>query len=137
AAYAPLRHGAGDADAAAAEGVLEAVFATAGADEWVSRLQALDLPVERVEAMDRDRFRQGILDDPVNRQLGRVVEYETAAWGHFEQIGPLVRCGPPPATRAVLALPGVGEHSAAVLRDLGFSSDEIDALLAAKVVRQG
>lgn len=33
AAYAPLRHGAGDADAAVAEGVLEAVFATAGADE--------------------------------------------------------------------------------------------------------
>jgi crotonobetainyl-CoA:carnitine CoA-transferase CaiB-like acyl-CoA transferase len=34
-------------------------------------------------------------------------------------------------------LPGVGEHSAAVLTGLGFGADEIDALLAAKVVRQG
>ena len=34
-------------------------------------------------------------------------------------------------------LPGIGEHSAAVLRDLGFGTEDVDALLAAKVVRQG
>ena len=34
-----------------------------------------------VDDLDRDRFRRGILDDPVNRQLGRVVAYETADWG--------------------------------------------------------
>lgn len=103
----------------------------------MTRLRALDLPVERVELMDRDHLRRGVRDDPVNRQLGRVVEYETADWGHFGQIGPLVRFGPTPAVGAVLALPGVGEHTAGVLGDLGFSPDDIDALLAAKVVRQG
>jgi crotonobetainyl-CoA:carnitine CoA-transferase CaiB-like acyl-CoA transferase len=87
--------------------------------------------------MDRDRYRRGILDDPVNRQLGRVVEYDTADWGHFEQIGPLLRCGPSVAGGPPLMLPGVGEHSAAVLTDLGVPADEIDALLAGKIVRQG
>ncbi len=135
--YAPLRGGPDDAAARGAEAVLEAAFATAGAAAWVDRLRALGLPAERVEAVDRDRFRQGILDDPVNRQLGRVVAYPTADWGHFEQIGPLLRCGPGPAGGPALMLPGVGEHSAAVLADLGFDPGEIDALLAAKVVRQG
>jgi crotonobetainyl-CoA:carnitine CoA-transferase CaiB-like acyl-CoA transferase len=137
AAYAPLRRGPDDPAARQAEVVLEAAFATAGAAEWVGRLRALGLPAERVAALDRDGFRRGILDDPVNRQLGRVASYQTADWGHFEQIGPLLRCGPAPAGGPALMLPGVGEHSTAILAGLGFAPDEIDALLAAKVVRQG
>jgi crotonobetainyl-CoA:carnitine CoA-transferase CaiB-like acyl-CoA transferase len=137
AGYAPLRGQPDDAAAREAEAVLEAAFAAGTAAEWVSRLRALGLPVERVEAVDRDGFRQGILDDPVNRQLGRVAAYHTADWGHFEQMGPLLRCGPAPAGGPALMLPGAGEHSAAILSDLGFAPGEIDALLAAKVVRQG
>ncbi len=79
--------------------------------------------------MSRDEFRQGILDDPVNRQLGRVAAYETAEWGHFEQIGPLLRSGPAPVGGPPLALPGIGEHTAEVLAELGFSADEIAALV--------
>ncbi len=137
ATYAPLRGGADDAVARDAEAVLEAAFATAGADEWLTRLRAVGVPAERVEDMDRDRFRQGILDDPVNRQLGRVAEYETADWGHFEQIGPLLRCGPGGGDGPARMLPGIGEHTVAVLTDLGFGPDDVEALLAAKVVRQG
>ena len=33
-------------------------------------------------------------------------------------------------------LPGIGEHSVGVLTELGFTGAEIDALLAAKIVRQ-
>jgi hypothetical protein len=33
-------------------------------------------------------------------------------------------------------IPGVGEHTVDILTELGFQTDEIDALLAAKVVRQ-
>jgi crotonobetainyl-CoA:carnitine CoA-transferase CaiB-like acyl-CoA transferase len=71
----------------------------------------------------------------VNRQLGRVVSYETADWGHFEQIGPLLRCGPV-ASGPRLMLPGIGEHTVQVLTELGITDEEIDALLAAKVTRQ-
>jgi crotonobetainyl-CoA:carnitine CoA-transferase CaiB-like acyl-CoA transferase len=133
--YAPLRDcGAGAADAGQAAAVLEAAFATAPAAEWVGRLRAAGLLAELIEPLDRDGFRRAILDDPVNRQLGRVVWYETADWGGFEQIGPLPRCGPREGPR--LMLPGIGEHTVDVLTELGFGADDIDALLAAKVAWQ-
>jgi len=71
----------------------------------------------------------------------RVVSYPTADWGRFEQIGPLLRCGPlhgGPEDFAGprLPLPGVGEHTVEILGELGFTPAEIDALLAAKVARQ-
>jgi crotonobetainyl-CoA:carnitine CoA-transferase CaiB-like acyl-CoA transferase len=134
--YAPLRGGPSDADARAAESVLERVFSTAPAHQWVATLQGLGVPVEPVESVDRDRFRRRILDDPVNQQLGRVVAYATAEWGRFEQIGPLLRCGPDAGGGPPLMLPGVGEHTGSVLAELGFGGEEIRALLATKIAHQ-
>ena len=136
AAYVPVRRHRDDAEARRAEAVLEGAFATLPAGEWVERLRAIGLLVEPIAPADRDAFRRGILDDPANRALGRSVAYETDDWGHFEQIGPLLRTGPDAGTGPHLALPGIGEHSVAVLRQLGVTADEIDALLAAGVVRQ-
>jgi crotonobetainyl-CoA:carnitine CoA-transferase CaiB-like acyl-CoA transferase len=119
-----------------AETRLERAFATRPAAEWVKELRQHDLLVEPITPTGRDAFRQGILDDPVNRQLGRVASYETADWGHFEQIGPLLRCGPDADGGPPLMLPAAGEHSVEVLIDLGFTDEEVDALLAAQVVRQ-
>jgi crotonobetainyl-CoA:carnitine CoA-transferase CaiB-like acyl-CoA transferase len=59
-----------------------------------------------------------------------------ADWGHFEQIGPLLRCGPAAGGGPQLMLPGIGEHTVEVLTQLGVSGEEIDTLLAAKVARQ-
>ena len=137
AAYAPLRGGPGDAVARRAEAVLEAAFATApggrlgrpGSGPWACS-------AELIEPLDRDGFRRAVLDDPVNRQLGRVVSYPTADWGQFEQIGPLLRCGPEAGAGPRLMLPGVGEHTVEILGELGFTAAETDALLAAKVARQ-
>jgi crotonobetainyl-CoA:carnitine CoA-transferase CaiB-like acyl-CoA transferase len=134
--YAPLRGGPSDACARQAEAVLEASFKAAPAAEWTGRLRELGLLAELIEPADRDGFRRAILDDPVNRQLGRVVAYDTADWGHFEQIGPLVRTGPGDGAGSPLMLPGVGEHTAEVLAELGFSGPRISELLAAKVVSQ-
>lgn len=140
--YAPLRGGEHDADARRAELVCERMFASAPAAEWVARLRAAGLLVEPVEAMDRDAFRRRTLDDPVNRQLGRVTSYPVADWGQFEQIGPLERCGPPPAAGGgsgdgpALMLPGIGEHSGDILAELGFTPAQIDQLFTAKIVRQ-
>jgi crotonobetainyl-CoA:carnitine CoA-transferase CaiB-like acyl-CoA transferase len=77
-----------------------------------------------------------ILDDPVNRRLGRVVSYDTADWGRFEQIGPLVRTGPEPGVSTRLMLPRVGEHTVEVLTGLGLSPAGIRELLDARVARQ-
>jgi crotonobetainyl-CoA:carnitine CoA-transferase CaiB-like acyl-CoA transferase len=130
AAYVPLRDGAKDSTATQAEAVLEAVFATRTAADWVSCLRRLEIPVARITARSRDDFRRGILDDPVNRQLGRVVTFETADWGRFDQIGPLLRCGPAAGDGPRLELPGVGEHTVEVLVELDVAPDEIDSLLA-------
>jgi crotonobetainyl-CoA:carnitine CoA-transferase CaiB-like acyl-CoA transferase len=136
AAYAPLRGGPADAAARAAEAALEAAFAAAPAAEWVARLRDLGLLAELIEPASRDDFRRAILDDPVNRQLGRVVSYQTADWGHFEQIGPLVRYGPGPADGPRLMLPRVGEHTTEILTELGIPAEDIDALLTIKAARQ-
>jgi len=134
--YTPLRTGPDDGAARQAEKVLEGAFATAPAAAWTARLRALGLLAELIEPLDRDGFRRAVLDDPVNRQLGRVVSYPTADWGRFEQIGPLLRCGPEDLTGPRLLLPGVGEHTVEILGELGFTAAAIDALLAAKVARQ-
>jgi len=142
-AYVPLRSGAEAGSAAGdhtgavgAETVLEKAFATAPAATWIDRLRGTGALVEPIEAMDRDAFRRGILDDPVNRELGRVIAYETADWGHFEQIGPLLRRGPVPDGAPQAMLPGIGEHTVEVLSELGFGRDVIDELLGSGFARQ-
>jgi crotonobetainyl-CoA:carnitine CoA-transferase CaiB-like acyl-CoA transferase len=136
ATYAPLRGGEDDADARAAEQRFAAAFATASAQGWLERLRAAGIPVEAAPTLTRDQFRRGILDDPANKARGRVVEYETYDWGHFVQLGPLLRAALDSPTGPELELPAVGEHSVDVLTELGFSVEQIDALLDAKVVRQ-
>ncbi len=137
-AYAPVRGGAHDADARAAEGVLAAALAAGGttAAGWVDRLRALGALAEPVADVERDAFRRGILDDPTNQALHRSVAYETADWGHFEQIGPLLRLGPDAGTGPELELPGIGEHSVEVLTELGFDEATVESLLASGAVRQ-
>jgi crotonobetainyl-CoA:carnitine CoA-transferase CaiB-like acyl-CoA transferase len=138
--YVPLRGGIDDALARQAEVVLEQAFTSASAVRWVERLRQAGLLVEPIEpagTSSRDTFRRGILDDPVNRQLGRVASYGTADWGDFEQIGPLLRCGPGAAAGPIRQmLPRVGEHSTDVLAELGFEPSEVDGLLDAKIIRQ-
>ncbi|WP_426574471.1 CoA transferase [Aquihabitans sp. McL0605] len=136
ATYAPLRGGTDDALARDAELALEVGFKAASAAEWVTRLRAADVLVEPIEPMDRDQFRRGILDDPVNRLLGRVASYATADWGWFEQIGPLLRCGPSAGGGPAGRIPRVGEDTVGVLEELGFDAGAIEVLLGADVARQ-
>jgi crotonobetainyl-CoA:carnitine CoA-transferase CaiB-like acyl-CoA transferase len=136
AAYTPLRGGADDEAARQAEALLAGIFATRPAAEWLATITSAGALAELVEPMDRDHFRQGILDDPFNRQLGRVAAYDTPEWGWFEQIGPLLRCGPDAEGGPNLELPGVGQHSFEVLSDLGFGESEVQGLVRAKVVHQ-
>jgi crotonobetainyl-CoA:carnitine CoA-transferase CaiB-like acyl-CoA transferase len=135
--YAPLRSGAAADVAREAEDALAAAFGERPAAESVTELRRRGALAEPVTTPDRDGFRRGILDDPVNRELGRVVAYETADWGHFEQIGPLLRCGPDADGGPALHLPGVGEHTTDALAALGFTPAEIAGFLDAKVARQG
>jgi len=135
--YAPLRGGALDGTARPAEAAIERALAARPAADREHVLSGSGELVAVVDEVSRDAFRRRILDDPLNRRLGRAVTYDTADWGAFEQIGPLLRCGPGDEGGPSLHLPGVGEHTVEVLAELGFSGEEIDALLASGVARQG
>ena len=91
-----------------------------------------DVLAEVAAVLTRDEFRRRILADPL-----RVASYETVDWGHFEQIGPLLRWGPGEGGGPTLMLPGVGEHTVEVLTELGFDPAAVDALLGADVAQQG
>jgi crotonobetainyl-CoA:carnitine CoA-transferase CaiB-like acyl-CoA transferase len=134
--YTPLRGNRQDDAARTAERHLAQRFAERPAPDWVRELRALDLLVEPVEPRTRDGFRSAVLDDPLNRELGRAIAYRTPDWGHFEQLGPLLRYGPDAGEGPRRILPGIGEHTVEVLTELGFAADEIDALLTAKIARQ-
>jgi crotonobetainyl-CoA:carnitine CoA-transferase CaiB-like acyl-CoA transferase len=117
-----------------AEELLEKAFATRTARAWVAALHAAGVPAEPVAEPDRAGFVAGIFDDPVNRQLGRVVSFEWGRRGVLEQPGLAVRFGPAPRPRTRRAIPELGEHTAEVLADLGFSDDERAALVASRTV---
>jgi crotonobetainyl-CoA:carnitine CoA-transferase CaiB-like acyl-CoA transferase len=134
--YVPLRRGRADEVARRAEDVLQTALASAAAAEWAKRLSERGVLVEITESISRDQFRRRILDDPCNRQLGRTIGFEVRAWGHFEQLGILLRCGPQATPQTREQLPDVGEHSVEVLRELGFEPQQIAALLESEVVRQ-
>ncbi|MDA0365955.1 MAG: CoA transferase, partial [Chloroflexi bacterium] len=63
---------------------------------------------------------------------GFAIEAEHALWGHYQRWGPMVTFSETPGRYGPGAL--AGEHTDALLADLGFTGDEIAALRASGVV---
>ena len=137
AAYAPLRGGDARQRRPARPSRSSSEHCVTGGRQGVGRrLRDEGVLAEVVEDVDRDALPPRHPRRPGQPQLGRAVAYETADWGHFEQIGPLLRCGPDVDGGPSLNLPGVGEHSVEVLDDLGIAPATVDALLDAGIIRQ-
>jgi crotonobetainyl-CoA:carnitine CoA-transferase CaiB-like acyl-CoA transferase len=117
-----------------AERLLEHAFAAKDAETWVAALRAADLPAERVAETSRRDFADAFLDDPVNRQLGRVVAYPWGDRGVLEQPAFPVRFGPAPRPSAIARIPRLGEHTHVLLESLGFDAEARAALAAAGAV---
>jgi alpha-methylacyl-CoA racemase len=100
---------------------LEAVFAARDEAEWVARLGGSDACVEGVLGFDAWR------GHPMTRERGAVVEAEDGTQRLRTPVGP--RDG-----RAAAA-PAHGEHTRAVLAELGYGEADIAALMAKKVAR--
>jgi crotonobetainyl-CoA:carnitine CoA-transferase CaiB-like acyl-CoA transferase len=111
-----------------AEKLLEDVFATRKAADWVAALKAAGVPVEMVVEETRGAWVNRILDDPVNRQLGRVVGFEWGPYGWTDQGSLPLRFGPDPRPEAPRLLPGLGQHTDAVLEELGIDGPTAAAL---------
>jgi crotonobetainyl-CoA:carnitine CoA-transferase CaiB-like acyl-CoA transferase len=106
------------------ERILESAFRARPARAWVDALGAVGVPVELVREVDRPGFTASFVDDPVNRQLGRVVSYRWGERGDVVQPSFPPRLGPTPRPGARPGIAALGEHSHAVLREIGFDHDD-------------
>ncbi|MBI3734153.1 MAG: CoA transferase [Chloroflexi bacterium] len=108
--------------------MMQAEFETADADEWVSRLRPLGVPIGRINSVDR------VLNDPqvLHRQMVVEVEHPTA--GPVRVVGVPYKFSETPAL-IKSAPPTLGQHTGAVLqRLLGYSAEDIERLRAADVI---
>jgi crotonobetainyl-CoA:carnitine CoA-transferase CaiB-like acyl-CoA transferase len=111
----------------ALEREIEAVLASGTTAEWVEKLDAAEVPGGPVY-----RYEQA-LADPHIRARNMVEEIEHPKIGRMKMMGrPLKSSGDLTAIRK--PAPWLGQHSAEVLRGLGYSQDEIDRLFAERVV---
>ena len=103
-----------------------AVFAQKDVADWVELLR-----VAGVSAVRNDNI-EHILDDDYPRERGLIVEEESSIPGKVTHAGVTPRLG---KTQPVLgATPTFGEETEAVLLELGYEVEEIDALRANEVI---
>ena len=112
----------------ALESVLAPVFLTRSRAEWLQRLEADDVPVVPLYNVAE------VLMDPQVRHLDLVEELAHPQAGKLQFVGGPVRYDgltkeqstPPPL---------LGEHSAAILKELGYGQSNIDELVASGITK--
>ncbi len=114
--------------------LLEAAFRGQDASTWVRELCRAGIPVELAVEVDRTGFVSGIVDDPVNRQLRRVVTYPWGDRGNVEQPCFPPRVGPVRRPGAPAGVSKLGEHTDEALAEAGFDSTARARLAASGVV---
>ena len=110
-------------------GELTAIFATGEPEHWETLLTAVD--VACVKAEDRGMY-YFFNDDPHVRELGLLTEVEAPRFGEFWRYSPVVSFSETSGRAG--AGPLRGQHTRAILRELGYADDQIVDLRERKVV---
>ncbi|MEJ6770688.1 MAG: CaiB/BaiF CoA-transferase family protein [Paracoccaceae bacterium] len=95
------------------------------AADWNAFFAGLDVPISPVRALP------DVLDDPQFRARGMVVN-DARGWDH---LGTPIKFATEPGV-PVLDVPALGQHSAAILEDIGYTAAEIEGAIAKEVTRQ-
>jgi crotonobetainyl-CoA:carnitine CoA-transferase CaiB-like acyl-CoA transferase len=107
--------------------LLAARFATASSATWLARLDAAGIPVGPILDLP------AALSTPQAQALGVRVPLEHHALGEVDQVAPPYELSATPASVRTPP-PLLGEHTDAILREAGYSSDEIQSLHDTRVV---
>lgn len=100
------------------------------ASELIAALEAAEVPCDIVNFEDAmHRF----FDDPLNRELNLISVLPQPLYGIVEQPGAFWNFGDTPVVFK-RCCPAVGEHSDEILREIGYSDEEIAAFREAKIV---
>jgi crotonobetainyl-CoA:carnitine CoA-transferase CaiB-like acyl-CoA transferase len=126
------RFATGDARRAADDalaGVLEALFATRVAEEWEALLVPAGVACVAAFGASHSEF---TCTDPELRASGLVVEVEHPRFGTILRAAPPVVLSETPGRVAPSCV--LGEHTEALLAELGYTAEQIDDLIDRKIV---
>jgi crotonobetainyl-CoA:carnitine CoA-transferase CaiB-like acyl-CoA transferase len=105
------------------------VTSTKPSQYWVDLLNETGVPCGPIYNMKQ------VFDDPQVKHLGIATPMESPALGTVNIVGqPIVMERTPQPKKMRLPTPELGEHTDAILSDLGYSKDKIDALRAQDVI---
>ncbi|MBI2865723.1 MAG: CoA transferase [Chloroflexi bacterium] len=110
--------------------ILEDIFATRPAQDWLDDLGKFDLICAPVNSyMD-------LADFPQARENDYIVDYDHPTYGPIKMVGFPVQLSKTPGNPYHRA-PDFGEHTAEVLASLGYSAEEIASMKEEQVIRLG
>ena len=106
---------------------IEAITMQRDSAEWIDRFNAAGVPAGPIYAIDQ------VFADPQVKHLGIAQPVEHPSLGRIELVGQAVSLSRTPS-RLSTASPEIGEHSDAIVRELGYSDSDIAGLHERRIV---
>ena len=111
-------------------GMVQAVMVTRTRDEWIALLGQAGIPGAPINSL------ADMLNHPHTAASGIIFDYEHRAYGKLKAVGqPILFNGE--RNEPTLAPPMHGEHTVAILRELGYSDEEIRQIGSDKITFSG